>query len=160
MIMRDKAKKDVRHCNNMRVASDDKTQLCINMDLQHLSTTRSSSCCSKTKLMHYVKYPLVVVPKEQVTTIDRQEIHFLQYFRQKQGVLPGLYSLGVDVDGYLIMGIIDHKESEALTTMMNLQDMLTIFLILLQWTNCWKKKTFSPQRLLAKSWRRPFASTK
>ena len=59
MLMRDEAKKDVRHCNNMRVASDDKTQLSTNMDQQHLSTTRASRCSSKMKLTRYVNTHLL-----------------------------------------------------------------------------------------------------
>ena len=97
ILMRGEVTEDDRHCDNMRVASDDETQLCINMDQQHLSMTRASSRSSKTKLTRCVKYPLVVVPEEQVTTIYGQEIHFQQYFQQILGVLPGLYSLGVDV---------------------------------------------------------------
>ena len=70
--------------------------------------------------MQYMKFPFVNVLKGKVVTFDDKKVYFLDHFCQHREVLPVIYFLGLDVDGYLIIGYFMNKGAEVMETIMGL----------------------------------------
>ena len=69
------------------------------------------------KREHCVKCPFVCVSDNKSSTVDNEEVYFLENFREQRGSLPGIYSLGLDVARYLVVGYFLQDEAETLETL-------------------------------------------
>ena len=110
--------------DDMEFDSDNKTTVHDNTIVPHHSMTRASGQGSKNMITTYRKFPLVLVPEGKVVTKEGQEIHFLEYFRQNRGVLMGIYLVGVDLYGYLTVGVFEHEAAEAMSTLYGFRNIL------------------------------------
>ena len=104
---------------DMYIDSDEETATHRNKTTPHRSTNRAAINHYQATITKYVKFTFVSVPDEKVNTKEGEEVNFLESFRCQRGVLLGIYLLGVDLDNYLIMGLFEHNEIEAIYTLLN-----------------------------------------
>ena len=78
----------------------------------------------KQEVVYYFKSPFVTVSQQKVQTNTGEYVSFLKYFHKNKGILPGIYSLGIDIDEKLLMGFFANQECKTIETLMNFQNIL------------------------------------